>query len=69
MAKNRFQTKKKPREVPVSKTLINSKIEHKAIKINTLMVGLLGFKFIFEILKSTLFFKVKLYLPPFKILC
>lgn len=33
------------------------------------MVGLLGFKFIIETLKSTLCFKVKLYFPPFKILC
>ena len=69
MAKNRFQTKKKPREVPVLYTLISSKREHNAIKINTLMVGLLGFKFIIEMLKSTLCFKVKIYFPPFKILC
>jgi hypothetical protein len=50
-------------------TLISSKREHNAIKINTLMVGLLGFKFIIEMLKSTLCFKVKIYFPPFKILC
>ena len=68
MAKNRFHTKKSPKNNPVILTLIIKSIKHKKHRIKTLTVGLLGLKFINLSIKSTLFFKVNAYFFIFKVL-